>query len=83
MKDSNEVPRGLVFFRSDLSAGERRRRVILLAILAITTLALVWPVYPQVASIRPFVLGLPFSFAWVVGWLVVMFVALIWFYRSE
>lgn len=83
MENANEVPRGLVLFRSDLSAKQRGRRILFLAILAITTLALVWPVYPQVATIRPFILGLPFSFAWVVGWLVVMFVALIWLYRSE
>jgi hypothetical protein len=46
-------------------------------------LALVWPVYPSVASIRPYVLGLPFSLAWVVGWLGVVFVALVLLYRAD
>jgi len=49
----------------------------------ISGLALIWPVYPLAGSIRPYVLGLPLSFAWVVGWLVVMFVALVLFYRTD
>jgi hypothetical protein len=83
MQPADDVPRGLVFFRSDLTSRQRTRRAIFLAILAVSTLALVWPVYPQVATIRPFVLGLPFSFAWVILWLAVMFAALIWLYRGE
>ena len=39
------------------------------------------------AEIRPFVLGLPWSFAWVLLWLIATFVALIayeaWWRRSE
>ena len=46
-------------------------------------LALIWPVYPLAVDLKPFVLGLPFSFAWVVGWLVVMFVALVLLYRTD
>lgn len=49
----------------------------------IAGIALVWPVYPLARSIRPYVLGLPFSFAWVVGWLVLVFVALVLFYRTD
>jgi polyferredoxin len=62
------------------------RRPSLWAFLAVTIisgLALIWPVYPLAADIRPFILGLPLSFAWVVGWLVVMFVALVLLYRSD
>ena len=83
MSDSaDDCPHGLVFpgLRDD------SRRGPLLAFLAVTVvsgLALVWPVYPFASSIRPYVLGLPFSFAWVVGWLVVMFVALVLLYRID
>jgi hypothetical protein len=46
-------------------------------------LAIVWPVYPLAGSIQPYVLGLPFSFAWVVGWLIVVFVALVLLYCTD
>lgn len=62
------------------------RRTPLLAFLVVTLvagLALVWPVYPLVGGTRPYVLGLPLSFAWVVGWLIVMFVALVLLYRWD
>jgi len=79
---SDDVPRGLVLpgLRDDT------RQLSLLSFLAVTVvsgLALIWPVYPFAGGIRPYVLGLPFSFAWVVGWLVVMFVALVLLYRTD
>ena len=49
----------------------------------ISGLALIWPIYPFAGSIRPYLLGLPYSFAWVVGWLIVMFVALVLLYRTD
>lgn len=54
-----------------------------LSVILVAGLALVWPVYPLAAGIRPYVLGFPFSFAWVVGWLVIVFVALVLFYRTD
>lgn len=53
-------------------------RHILLGAYALVCLAcLVWPVYGEVgAHIEPFVFGLPFSFAWVVGWGVLTFAVL-------
>lgn len=83
MPDStDDLPLGLVF--PGLRDGARRGP--LLAFLAVTVtagLALVWPVYPLAGGLRPYVLELPFSFAWVVSWLVVMFVALVFFYRTD
>lgn len=38
---------------------------------------LIWPVYAAVGGIEPFVLGLPLSMAWVIGWLVASFFALL------
>jgi len=79
---SEDVPPGLVF----PGLRNETRRLGLLSFLAVTVisgLALIWPIYPFAGSIRPYVLGLPFSFAWVVGWLLVMFAALVLLYRTE
>lgn len=79
---SDDVPAGLVIpgLRSDA------RRPSLRAFLIVTVtsgLALIWPVYPFAADLRPYIFGLPLSFAWVVGWLMVMFVALVLLYRTD
>ncbi|HAK55279.1 MAG: hypothetical protein QF463_15630 [Vicinamibacterales bacterium] len=41
--------------------------------------ATMWPVYPLVSRIRPFILGLPFALVYVLGLSVVAFVALLWY----
>lgn len=64
-------------------ADRRGPRLAFLVVTVLSGLALVWPIYPLAGGIRPYVLGLPFSFAWVVGWLVVMFVALVLLYRID
>lgn len=74
----DDLPRGLV-----VSGLGTPVRTAFLTVFLLTTLALLWPVYPAVSGIRPYVLGLPFSFAWVVGWLVVMFGALVVLYRHD
>ena len=53
-------------------------RHLLLGVYALVCLAcLIWPVYAQVGTrIWPFVLGLPFSFAWVIGWAVLTFLVM-------
>lgn len=54
-----------------------------LAVVLIAGIALVWPIYPLARGIRPYVLGFPLSFAWVIGWLVIVFVALVLFYQTD
>ena len=44
---------------------------------------LVWPVYPVFATVRPFVLGIPFSLAYVVILLLAGFAALLGLYLWE
>lgn len=78
----DECPQGLVFpgLQDDSNRGP------LLALLAIVLgagCALIWPAYPLARGIHPYILGLPLSFAWVVGWLVVVFVALVFYYRTD
>lgn len=78
-----DLPRGLVLFAPGTPAPVRRRRLLLVAVVACAAVALVWPVYPLFGSAFPLVLGLPLSLAWVVLWLVVTFVALAWVYRHD
>ena len=79
---SDDIPRGLVI----PGLGDESRRSALRAFLVVSVLsglALIWPVYPLAVDLTPYILGLPFSFAWTVGWLVVMFVALVLLYRTD
>lgn len=80
--DRDEVPSGLNF----PGLRDERRQGPLLAfvtVLTITGLALLWPLYPVFGSIEPYILGFPLSFAWVVVWLVVAFVALVLYFRHD
>ncbi len=80
--ETDNFPSGLVV--PGLQRADRRGPLLaFLAVTVISGLALIWPVYPFAGRIRPYVLGLPFSFAWVVGWLIVMFVALVLLYRTD
>ena len=83
MPEHSPVPRGLVLFRSGTPPGMRRRRLAFATILAVTAAALVWPVYAWVAGTSRLFLGLPLSLVWVIGWLAVMFVALIFLACTE
>lgn len=78
----DDIPRGPVVpgLQDDST---RQARTAFAVAWAAATLALIWPVYPAVSGVRPYVLGLPFSFAWVVGWLGVMFGALVALYRHD
>jgi TRAP-type C4-dicarboxylate transport system permease small subunit len=55
-----------------------RTRDVLLAIYVVVCIAaLVWPGYDWFGNrIEPFVLGVPFSLAWVAGWVLLTFVVL-------
>lgn len=79
----NDPPRGLVFSSLRDDPARRRRTLAAVAVVVVAGLALIWPVYPSVAGVHPYVLGLPFSLAWVVGWLAVVFVALALLYRAD
>ena len=75
--------KGLQFISDDAGPSFRRRRIVFVAILLVAAAALVWPVYVPFAGIRPLILGLPLSMAWVAFWIVAMFAAMVWLYRSE
>lgn len=80
---SEDLPRGLVFQTRRPTSRERGSVLAVVMTVIVAGLALVWPVYPLVPAIEPYVLGLPFSFAWVVGWMGVVFGALLHLYWTE
>jgi hypothetical protein len=45
--------------------------------------ALSWPVMQGFNRVEPFILGLPFSMAWVVAWVLLGWLVLILRYRSD
>jgi TRAP-type C4-dicarboxylate transport system permease small subunit len=46
--------------------------------------AMTWPGYALFAArIEPYVLGLPFSLAWVVGWVILTFAGLVLFHATR
>ena len=61
-----------------------RIRNLLLGIYAVSCLlAMTWPVYDQFGnSIEPYVLGLPYSLGWVVGWVLMTFVVLVAYHAT-
>lgn len=82
-QDPASLPRGIVFFRSDATPAHRRRRTTFLVLFVLIGSLVLWPVFPFFARVFPLVLGLPFSFAWVVMALAAMFFVLLWLFLTE
>jgi TRAP-type C4-dicarboxylate transport system permease small subunit len=61
-----------------------RLRDVLFGLYALCCLlALIWPGYDWLGNrIEPYVLGVPFSFAWVVGWVLLSFAALVIYHAT-
>ena len=68
---------------SSTDPAKKRRRAVFLGIYVLAAVLLVWPIYPFLSGVRPQILGLPLSFAWVVMVLGLMFGALLWLHRAE
>jgi fatty acid desaturase len=79
----DDLPRGLVFFSRRASPGHKRRRLGFAALLLAAALALIWPLYTLFSGPFPLILGLPLSLAWVVLWLVLVFLGLLWQYQGD
>lgn len=71
------------FVPRDLPPGPRRVYLAATVFFVAVFVALVWPVYPNFASVRPFVLGMPFSLVYVVSLLLAAFGALLGLYLWE
>ena len=77
------LPSGLVFFRPEATPAHRRRRQLFVALYLVASSAVLWPIYPWFATAEPRILGLPLSFAWVIGALLAAFAVLVWFYLGD
>lgn len=60
-----------------------RRHRLLLGTVLLALVASVWPGYLLGARISPYILGLPFSIVWLVGCILVVFVALLLTFRAD
>ena len=60
-----------------------RRHKLLLLVVLLTLLAETWPGYLVADRLEPYILGLPFDFAWLVLWIAVVFVALLLTFRAD
>lgn len=60
-----------------------RRKIIFLLLLAAVQVGLIWPIYPLFSGIRPFILGLPLSFFWLLVMLSLAFASLLWYYLTD
>ena len=50
---------------------------------ALTLFACTWPGYSWLGNrVEPFILGLPFSLAWLIGWVVATLIALVLYERA-
>ena len=54
-----------------------------MAVFLVAAALLIWPVFPIFSGAKPLIFGLPFSFAWVVLALAVMFGALLLLFRAD
>lgn len=75
------IPNRLIF--SSSNPKRRKRAFLLIGFLFLFQLCLIWPIYPVFGGAEPFILGFPLSFAWVIFILVLSFLALLLFFKSE
>lgn len=71
------------FVPGDLPRGARRVYVGVTTFFVLVFVGLIWPVYPLFATIRPRVLGMPFSLVYVIILLLVAFGVLLGLYLWE
>jgi len=75
------IPNKLIF--SNSNPKRRKRALVLVGFLVVFQLCLIWPIYPIFGNAEPFIFGFPLSFAWVILILVLSFLALLLFFKSE
>lgn len=75
--------RGFRIFSSELNAKERRIYGVVTLVFVGTFLALQWPIYSWFSSIRPTVLGMPFSLVYIILLLLLCFFSLLALFAWE
>ncbi|HSC47999.1 MAG TPA: DUF3311 domain-containing protein [Gammaproteobacteria bacterium] len=65
-----------------LTGAPLRHKLCLAAILSILA-GMLWPGYLPALRVEPYVLGLPFAYAWIVGCIAAAFIVLLVTYRAD
>ena len=81
--DRESLPTGLVLFPPGTPPEKKRHRLLFAAVYLLVIASVLWPIYPLFSGIRPMILGLPLSLAWVVFALLAGFVTLLLLYATE
>jgi hypothetical protein len=68
---------------SNRRTGVPLRHKLLLAVVLLALALCVWPGYLLAARIEPYIFGLPFSLAWIVLCLILVFTALALTFRAD
>jgi len=71
------------FFSSKLSTTERRVYGAATAWFVLAAAAMLWPLYPPFARVRPLVFGMPFALFWLTLILVISFLVGVALFRWE
>lgn len=61
----------------------RLNRAVFAIVTTFATLSVMWPGYAFFSEPEPFVLGLPLPFAWLIMWVIIMFMAMFGLYLSD
>lgn len=77
----DKIPNKLIF--SVKSDSRKKKTLLLVIVLTLIQLCLIWPIYPQFASAKPFILGLPLSFAWVIAWVIISFFTMLSYFLYD
>lgn len=73
---------------SELKSGSliskmRPARIIFVIVIFLAALAVMWPGYALFSSATPLIFGFPLSFAWIILWVIISFVAMLGLYFSD
>lgn len=61
----------------------RRFQTIFIVVMGLAFLPTIFPVFAVANRVEPFVFGLPFSFFWVVSWILTVFLLLVVMYLVD
>lgn len=61
----------------------RRFQTIFIVVMGLAFVPTIFPVFAVANRVEPFVFGLPFSFFWVVAWILIVFALLVVMYLMD
>lgn len=61
----------------------RPARIVFVIVIVIAALSVMWPGYTLFSSATPLIFGFPLSFAWMILWVMISFIAMLGLYFSD